>query len=302
VLRGAANPENTRLLLVQDHGREVDLALVEGGISVATRSLVAPEGDAAAAVAAEVRNLLAAHRASSGQSCTVVVSGPSASSWRALLQEFGEGRDLAQYCDAWSLTETSAADAAPDDFWGAIALALGGLNWRGDYRLNLLPAELRPSRRRWRNAPLFALVALNAILLLGLAARGPLQRYLMLRRYDSEIARLERGAALVERQIRKEQRVEDRLATLRDFQQRGRRPLDALGEIAQKLPPDAWVGLYACRQGQVDISGTAKSASAVLPALKASPQFQDVQFAGGLTRDNDGGEHFHIQMKLKEMP
>lgn len=302
VLRGVENAGKTRLLLVQDHGREVDLALVDGGVGVATRSLVVPEQDAPAALAGEVRNALSAHRANTGAPGTVVVSGPRASSWRGALQEFGEVRELAQYCDAWSLTETAAAGGTPDEFWGAIALALDGLNWRGDYRLNLLPQELRPSRRRWRNAPLFALLALNLLLLLGMVARGPLQRYLMIRRYNSEIARIDRSSSLVEQQIRKEQKVEDRLATLRDFQQRGRRPLDALGEIAQKLPPDAWVGVYTCKQGQVDISGTAKSASAVLPVLKASAQFQDVQFAGGLTRDSDGGERFHIQMKLKEMP
>ncbi len=89
------------------------------------------------------------------------------------------------------------------------------------------------------------------------------------------------------------------MSALKDFQERGRKPLDALGEIAQKLPPDAWVSGFTCRQGQIEISGIAKSASAVLPALKASTEFDEVQFRGGLTREAAGTERFQIQMKLR---
>ena len=39
------------------------------------------------------------------------------------------------------------------------------LAWRDADRVNLLPVEMRPSRRRWRYAPTYALIAVNVLLL-----------------------------------------------------------------------------------------------------------------------------------------
>ena len=50
---------------------------------------------------------------------------------------------------------------------------------------------------------------------------------------------------------------------------------------------------------KVELAGTAKSASAVLPALQTSAQLQDVQFRGALTRESSGAEHFQMQIKLR---
>ena len=294
-LRAAEETESLRMLLVQSRGAEMELALVEKGSCIGSRSFSRKSGDAAA-LSGEIRTLLAAHRIT--EPLTVVYAGADAAEWRGELSEFGEARDLAQFCDAWSLTEST--DEAPDEYWGAIALALDGLNWTGDYHVNLLPKELRAARRRWQNAPTYALLALNVLLLTSLAARGPLQRQITLRRYDREISSLEQKSSLVEREVKKQDRIAARLDALRLFQEQGRRPVDALSSIAQKLPPTAWVSNYTCRENKIDISGLAKSAPDVLPALKAVPQFENVQFAGGLTHDPDGGDRFHIQMKLKD--
>ena len=296
-LRSVEDRDSLHMVLAQSRGAEMELALVDKGKCVASRSFMRADGNATV-VADEIGKILAAHRVPASEALTVVYSGADAAEWRAPLQQLGETRELAQFCDVWSLTET--VDAPPDEFWGAIALALDGLNWTGSYHLNLMPKELRPARRRWRNAPTYGLLALNVLLLTALAARGPIQRQITLRRYNREIASIERQSSLVERQLKKQDRIDARLAALASFQQEGRRPLDALSNIAQKLPPDAWVNVYTCRENKVDISGTAKQASAVLPALKAVAQFDEVQFAGGLTREQDG-ERFHIQMKLKDM-
>jgi hypothetical protein len=297
-LRAVEDREALRLLLVQSRGIDVELALVDKGRCVASRSFARTPGDAAV-FATETGKLLAAHRASSSEPLTVVYSGSDAAEWRSALAAFGETQELAQFCGAWALTESS--EGSPDEYWGAIALALDGSNWSGDYHINLLPKELRPARRRWQNAPTYVLLALNVVLISALAARGPLQRQITLRHYNHEIAGVERAASLVESKVKKQDQTQARLAALQSFQEHGRRPLDALSSVAQKLPPDAWLNVYACRDQKVDISGTAKSASAVLPALKSIAQFDDVQFAGGLTRDGEGSERFHIQLKLKDM-
>ncbi len=68
------------------------------------------------------------------------------------------------------------------------------------------------------------------------------------------------------------------------------------------LPADAWVNFLTYRQGQLELIGMAKSASALLPLLQASPQLEDVKFNGALTRDPSGAERFRLQMKLKGRP
>src|SRR5262249_14445183 len=164
----------------------------------------------------------------------------------------------------------------------------------GDYHLNLLPKTQRPSRRRWQQMPTYALLALNVLLLGALVVRGPLEQHFLLKRYDYELNQMDRQASHVEREIRTAEQLQQQLTVLRDFQQQGRQPLDALSDLAQKLPPDAWVNAFTYHQGQVEVLGLAKSASALVPALKQAPSFEDVQLKGALTRES-AGERFQMQ-------
>jgi Tfp pilus assembly protein PilN len=300
VLRGRDIATSPRLLVVQIHGPEVEFAIVEDNACVFSRSFLAEGANAVQSGIIQIRQALATLRSSRSEPFTVLLAGAQSREWQEALAEFGTVEHLGRYCGAEELMNAAGMDSAElEEHWGAIALALDGLSWTGDYRLNLLPKELRLARRRWQNAPTYALLAVNVLLLAALLARAPLQRSVMLKRYDSEISRVDKNASQVERQIRKEQQIGQRLETLRQFEQQGRQPLDALSEIAQKLPPEAWVNSYSYRQGEVSLSGTAKSASAVLPALKASAELQDVQFRGALTRESSGAERFQMQIKLR---
>ena len=82
----------------------------------------------------------------------------------------------------------------------------------------------------------------------------------------------------------------------------GHESLDALVEITQRLPADTWLNHFAYRQGQVDLSGVSKSAAALLPLLQASPQFTNIKFNGGLTRDPSGVDRFRLQLQVKPRP
>ncbi|HZQ93132.1 MAG TPA: PilN domain-containing protein [Terriglobales bacterium] len=296
VLRGRDLKTSPRLIVLQARGAEVELAVVEDGRCLLSRSFVAANADA---VAAQVQQSLATLRTTRAEPFTILVAGPGSEDWREPLASLGTVERLSYFCQAEEVSETvEARDSGSEEFWGAIALALDGLSWAGDYRLNLLPRELRAARRRWRNAPLIALLVLDALLLGALVARKPVQQRLLLRRYGHEIEQVQRSAEKIALQKAKSEKIEQRLATLRDFQQKGRRPLDALSDVAQKLPPDAWVSNFTCHQGTVELVGIAKSASVLLPALKASNELDDVQFAGALTRD-PAGERFRMQMKLR---
>jgi Tfp pilus assembly protein PilN len=303
VLRSADAATSPRLLIVQSHGTEAEFAIVENKACVYSRPVTLPSDDdeaAAQCMVTQIRQALATLRSNSTEACTVVLAGPGTEHWRGVLAEFGSVEHIGRFCSAEGLlTAAEVNPAALEDFWGAIALALDGLSWTGDYRLNLLPTELRPTRRHWQNAPIYALLVVNVLLLAALAARAPLQREVTLKRYQQEISGIERPASQVERQVKKEKQIGARLDALRQFQQDGRRPLDALSDIAQKLPPDAWVNSFSYRQGEVGLIGTAKSAAALLPALKTSPDLQDVEFRGALTRESTGAERFQMQIKLR---
>jgi Tfp pilus assembly protein PilN len=303
VLRSVDTATSPRVLIVQSNGTEAEFAIVENKACVYSRTLALPvEAPEAATqcVVTQVRQALATIRSNATDAGTVVLAGPGTEPWRDALAEFGNVEHIGRFCHAEDLLIAAEVNTgSQEDYWGAIALALDGLSWTGDYRLNLLPPELRPKRHRWQNAPTYALLALNVLLLAALAARAPLQREITLKRYQQEISGIERPASQVQRQVKKEQQISQRLDTLRQFQQDGRLPLDALSEIAQKLPPDAWVNSFSYRQGEVGLMGTAKSAAALLPALKTSPYLQNVEFRGALTREPTGAERFQMQIKLR---
>src|SRR5271155_2205993 len=188
-------------------------------------------------------------------------------------------------------------------YWGAAVVALSVLRGRRRaYSLNLLPSELRPLRPHSRHLITYALLFANAVLLLALGLRVPVQNYVLLRQYQKEIAGVKVRAGEMRSLLERERAMREELLALDALQQRGRQPLDALEDIAQKLPQDAWLNVFSCRKGQIELTGSAKAASPLLPLFQSSPQFQDVKFTGALTQDAAGAEHFRLQMKLKEKP
>ena len=299
---GSPNSGSTQLLVLQASANDVDMALVDGRRCIFSRSFtIPPSADSGAYVATQVRQALAANRRTADQSWQVIIGGDDSKTLRAALEAFGPVEHIGTSLQGDVLSNT-VAEAQPDAphelFWGALALALDGLNWTGDYHVNLLPRTLRPARRRWQHVPTVVLLVANVLMLGALVARGPIQRRILLKRYDAELTSLDKQATLVEREIKKSDGLQDRLTVLRDFQQQGRQPLDALSDLAQKLPADAWINAFTYHQGQVEVLGLAKSASALVPALKQAPSIEDVQLKGALTREADG-ERFQMQLKLR---
>src|SRR6266404_1798424 len=200
-VRGATEADG-RLMLVQGHGSEVELAILDGPRCVFTRSFPLPANtDAGEHIANQARQALASLRGARDGAFTVLIAGDGCEQWRDALQPLGSVEHLGRYAQTDALADP--ADAQREEFWGALALALNGLSWTGDYRLNLLPRELRPARRRWQNVPTYALLTANVLLLAALAGRAPLQRHILLKRYEYELSRVERQATQVERQVKK---------------------------------------------------------------------------------------------------
>lgn len=187
-------------------------------------------------------------------------------------------------------------------YTGAASLALASLTPRRPYSLNLLPADLRATSNRLRQLPTYTLLAANAVLLLAILVRVPIQNYVLLRQYHKEIAGVRVRADEMKQLLQSGRSMRQELLDLDAFQRRGRQPLDALNEIAQKLPPDTWANNFSCKKGVVEVSGSAKAASPLLNLFQSSSQFQDVKFNGALSQDTSGAERFHLQLHVKEKP
>jgi len=290
-----------RCLLLDCNKAEAELALLEGKRLVYSRSLPFARESATLAsdVLAQIRLAYSSLRWKESAGQVVVVSGHVPETVERALASFGSVERLEDNIKLSGLPEQPALQR----YTGAAATALSHLSGnRRSYYLNLLPAAMRPVRNQMRHLPTYVLLAANAVLLLAVGLRIPLQNYILLRQYRKEIAGLQTRADEMKQLLQEGRAMRQELLALDAFQQRGRQPIDALNEVAQKLPPEAWLNSFSCKKGQVELNGSAKAASPLLPLFQASPQFQDVKFNGALIHDASGAERFRLQMRLKGKP
>jgi Tfp pilus assembly protein PilN len=299
ILRVRPEGRSDRMVLVDIAGLDVELAILEKGGLVYTRGfqLSAESPSAEQSLLSEIRQAFATLRWKESDAVRFIMVGSSLQPMEAALAELGQ---VCRIKDWLQVGELDGLDRG--EYWGALALAVDGLSWRRAHRLNLLPDELRTSKRRWRYVPTYALLAANVLLLATFGLREPIQRQFLLRQYKKEIASLEKASAQAQQSLGKQGQDYQRLESLRNFQDQAHRSLDALAEVAQRLPADTWLNTFAYRQGQVDLNGVAQSAAALLPVLQASPQFKNVKFGGALTRDPSGADRFRLQLQVKSQP
>ncbi len=297
VLRIAPRNRPARFILVRQNGRETELAAFADRALVFSRSLLLPaEGHAAATeLLGAIEEAVAGLRWSGPQ--PLLLAGSFPAEIESALEKAGPLHRLRDWVAGFG-----QAAGAMEDYWGALALAVEGLDWLSPYRLNLLPAELRQRPRVWLYLPTYVLVGVNVLLLLALGLRGPVERGVLLHEYQRSIAAFQLPASRAERQIETGRTIEQQLRWLSQFEMQGRQPLVLLSDVAKQLPPDAWLSFFNDQAGHVEIAGTAKSATAVLSSLQALPDVQDVKFVGAVTRDNAGHEQFRIDLSAKGMP
>ena len=291
---------DTQYILLDHNGTDAELALLEGSRLVYSRSFPLPnDASATPLVMSQLQLAFSSLRWKEGADHVTLLVRDVPESLRAALASLGRVEAFASHV---------AFPGFPDQpglqrYAGAAAVAVASLtHLRRPYCLNLLPAALRPASNRSRYLPTYALLAANAVLLLAMVLRLPVQNYVLLQQYRREIAGVRVPADEMKQLLQSGRSIRQELLALDSLQQRGRQPLEALNEIAQKLPPDTWVNSFSCKKGQAELSGSAKAASPLLPLFQSSSQFQDVKFNGALSQDSTGAERFRLQLRLKEKP
>ncbi len=183
----------------------------------------------------------------------------------------------------------------------SLAAGISGLKTKVPEPVNLIPPEMRVPKRDWQRVPAYALLAINGLLLLGLALRERVQESRYSARLGQEIARLEP-------EVKKVRNVEDRLAQLAKraellagFKELNPEVLQALAELSQILPKHTVVSDLNLKEGAIQISGLSGEAAALPQIIDNSPQFRDVEFVAAITRSSlaPDKEGFRVSMKLE---
>jgi Tfp pilus assembly protein PilN len=203
--------------------------------------------------------------------------------------------------------ETSDSRAVPvenmkagrRDEFGSIASAMLGLK-RTIFESNLVPRALRHRRSQLQLMPTYVLVALTAVLAVGLLAREPYQWTKYSEKIDQEIQNLAPEVRQVSAQEIELNELSEKYRALNAHFEKRDMNLEALRELARMLPASAWLANYNYQDGAVTISGFTESAPEMQKALEDSPVFRDAQFTSSLTRDASGKDRFTLKALVGE--
>jgi Tfp pilus assembly protein PilN len=184
-------------------------------------------------------------------------------------------------------------DSLPDERRGAALLALAVAVGARRPRINLLPVGLRPLRASQGQLVTGLMLCLTVLLGIGYLGAQVWQRGRYVRQLSQEIQRLEADTKSVERLSAMVAKKKQLLTTLRTVEAQGLRSLPFLRDLTTLVPQDAWLQALNMDPQGVELIGQAGTASALIPALEASPWLDHVEFTSPVTR-GQGKEQFRI--------
>ena len=227
--------------------------------------------------------------------------------WRDCAALWISGDETDRFISAPSLSELGAAiseppfgevgqslvDTLPEERRGAAMLALAVAMGSRRPRINLLPAALRPLRASRGQMVTGVMLCLTVLLGLGFLGAQVWQRERYVRQLSQEIKRLDSDARSVERLAAQVGKKKQLVAALRGIEIQGLRSLPFLRDLTGLLPQDAWLQALNMDAQGVELIGQAGTASALIPALEASPWLDHVEFTSPVTK-GQGREQFRL--------
>jgi Tfp pilus assembly protein PilN len=228
--------------------------------------------------------------------------------WRDCSALWISGDETDRFISAPALSELGAAiseppfgelgqalvDSLPEERRGAAMLALAVAMGASRPRINLLPVALQPLRASRGQLVTGAMLGLAILLGLGLLGAQVWQRERYVRQVSQEIKRLDPEAKAVERLAAEVNKKKQLLAALRGVEAQGLRALPFLRDLTGLLPQDAWLQSLNLDGQGVELIGQASTASALIPALEASPWLERVEFTSPVTK-GQGKEQFRLR-------
>lgn len=165
--------------------------------------------------------------------------------------------------------------------------------------LNLLPNGSDRGKRRFAERLSF-LFMITALVLIIYAVWMPLQKkQKQLDEISVRIENAKKGALEINAMQSEVNEIVDRGRFLIE-KHKARRPLTLLlNELTRMLPDESWIGSLLVSDTKVTLSGYAKSASALIGVLEASPMISKVEFSAPVTEDPRlGVEKFSLKFTV----
>lgn len=166
----------------------------------------------------------------------------------------------------------------------AVGAALGAVR-EGVVRLNLLPEEERQAFDEGPSIATWVLLAASVVLLLVWGASAMVKDVMLRRQIQARLEQLEpdvREVKTIQNEIDELQHQVDILGATPEG-----RVTTLLKELAELIPPDAYLTTLNLRGGRLTLDGQARSASDIITALEKSKRFKNVTFSSPTTRQGD---------------
>ncbi len=198
----------------------------------------------------------------------------------------------------------------PQKVYASIGLPLSGLI-KTRFDLNLIPLEIR-KKVKDIGKPLFVILTAIAIIL---SITWGVGKYYQYRKawisINDEIKKMRPEIDAVEKLQKQRDELIKEVTGFRKIEEGELSKNELLREVAQILPPKAWLWNLTYRGKELEISGFADSASDLISLLDRSPLFEKVEFLAPVTKERFrsmvGGnpvdqekERFKIKMKIEE--
>jgi Tfp pilus assembly protein PilN len=194
----------------------------------------------------------------------------------------------------YSTDARALVESLPEERHGAAVLALAVAFGSRRPRIDFLPPALRPRRASPGQLVTAAMLAIAALLGLGVLGAQVWQRERYVTRLSQEIRRLDPEVKTVERLAAEVAQKKRLVAALQGVQARGLRALPFMRDLTALVPQDSWLQAVNMDTQGVEIIGQAGTASALIPVLEASPWLERVEFTSPVTKAQ-GKEQFRLR-------
>lgn len=192
---------------------------------------------------------------------------------------------------------THPEDYKPSYFTTAIGLALRELK-PGSIETNLLPATIRPKKKKANIRATFALFLGLLLLAAGYIFAEIYYKTTAMASLENQLSELKRQVAPLEKIDQSYESIEKFLNVITAIKKQSPPKLPILEELTKLIPKDTWLTDISIVNDKVEIRGVSAVASALIPILENSPRFKDTGFNGSIVKTPEG-ERFTIRFNLK---
>lgn len=189
-----------------------------------------------------------------------------------------------------------------DDFepaFLATSLSLGLREFKSNgSEINLLPAELRPRKKKVNIKTTLGLSIAVVLLLITWFSNKIIYNKTTLASLESQLQELKTQVGDLEKIDLEFENLKDFINIFNRIDQQAPFKLPILEELSRILPQDTWLTNISIAKNKIELKGFSASASKLVPLLENSPFFKDTGFNGTIVNQAEG-EKFTIRSTLQ---